>query len=190
MKTYLVVFFGLVAASLSDATAFAEPVQDTPPASKSTLSPQEMEIYRNGEITDNERLAGGLLGTIVGFGTGHIVYGQYADRGGIFTATELGSLSVTFIGGVTFALGGLSNVSTVGLAEIYIGLLSFTAFKVWEIVDVWTLPNAYNLKYDAIKAKAEGHSERKKNTGLFLSPLLVASGPQSPQYGLRLSFSF
>lgn len=127
----------------------------------SGLSTEEISIYQQGKITDGQHIAGGLVGTFIGFGTGHIVYQKYGSNGWIFTVGELGSIAVMMAGAVKATGGcfsGDSEECSEGFGVYTLGALAYLGFRVWEIIDVWTIPGRHNRKFQAIKTKAESQS--------------------------------
>jgi hypothetical protein len=142
-----------------------------------------------------------LLGTFVGFGTGHIVYGQYLNKGWIFTLGEGVGYGLIVAGLVNVAADSVSNSfscgfgscnnSTGGTGLITAGLVVYLGFHIWEIIDVWTFPGSYNARYQAIKTKAET-AEPKHASDLMVLPLVEAPttrGGGVPM-GLQVSWSF
>ena len=92
-------------------------------------------------ITKGRYIAGGIVGTAVGFGVGHAINGEYRNIGWLFTLGEVGSIA-TMIGGmvvgITDSIEG--NPDSKGLTLMAIGAIAMTGFRIWEIVDVWTRP--------------------------------------------------
>jgi hypothetical protein len=127
------------------------------------MSEIDREILARGEYSRDVIISGGLLGTILGFGTGHAVQSRYAERGWIFTVGELGTLSAGGIGLVSCGddLGGLG--CSVGVA---VGTLAvFAGFRVWEAIDVWAHPYAHNRRYRELSA-----GSTNPQVSLFVAP--------------------
>lgn len=197
MKSYRLALFaalmGVVFSSVAPAATNAaseKPAAHTTP-DLSGLSPDDIQIYQYGRIGTGSHVAGGLLGTFVGLGLGHIVYGKYTSKGFIFTIGEIGSIAIAYAGavnGITGCLEGSSSKCGNGLGLYILGALAFTGFRIWEIVDVWTLPGSHNSRYDALKRKVEGGDEE---AGRFtLMPMIAANEPKSPGFGLQLGIRF
>lgn len=131
-------------------------------ADGSSLTPDEQSLLERGEYERRELVGGGVLGTIVGFGTGHIVQGRYGKRGWMFTAGEAGSLSATALGlAICGATDDEDDVEFFSNLDCMLGVVSgglaiFSGFRIWEIVDVWAVPARHNERVRALKAKAEG----------------------------------
>ena len=192
------------AAAASHPSHRAVPSPTPAPSSESTtevpkkltindLSDHDLQIYEKGEIGGGELVGGGLLGTIVGFGTGHIVYGYYGRKGYIFTLGEVGSLLAFTVGAaglVTHCTLGDANGCGNSVLLIFAGELGFVFFKVWEIIDVWTLPGGHNRSYRRIKARLNGDDEAGPD--YFVMPLVAGfqNGSNTPGYGLQLGFRF
>ncbi len=135
----------------------------------SKLTPEEIEIYKQGEISTGQLVGGGLLGTFVGFGLGHVAYEKYSSKGWIFTVGELGSYALMASGAVSFVT---SPFSSNGLGVYTFGAIAFIGFKIWEIVDVWTTPQFHNNRYHSIKERLDGS---QNIASYHLSPLIVQS---------------
>ena len=103
-------------------------------------------------IPHGKWLAGGLVGTFVGFGVGNAIQGNYMPRGLIFTASEaigyglyiagIGSCVATIVNSATTFTTTSASVSSGcngGLEAA--GLILALGFHVWEIIDVWTAPH-------------------------------------------------
>lgn len=153
------------------------------------ISTEEIRIYQEGEIRNGELVAGGLLGTFFGFGLGHIVYGQYGERGWIFTVSELGSYAVMAIGmakATTSCLFSNSDDCGDGFGMMYFGAIAYLGLRIWEIVDVWTIPSKHNNKYRAIKTKIDSQSMELESFNL----LPVVADNQGLHNGMSLNLSF
>lgn len=137
------------------AEAGAEPQEPRPErAEVESLSADERKILDRGEYSRGDIVVSGLLGTLVGFGSGHVHQGRFKERGWIFLAGEGGAVVGTTAGIAGCAAGGedfssLTCVGTVGLA----GLSVLAAFKLWEIIDVWSHPPLHNRRYREIEAR-------------------------------------
>ena len=185
MKKHFLLFCTLIIFSLHLAHA------EKAPAKKSDLdglTTDEIEIYQHGEIGTGSLVGGGLLGTFVGFGTGHIVYGKYASKGWIFTLGEAVSLGIVVAGAVSTLTNcsfGDKNGCSKGSGLMTFGSFAFLGFRIWEIIDVWTIPGFHNSKYRAIKARVDGTADSE----FHLAPLVVSNGARSG-YGLQAALTF
>lgn len=118
------------------------------------LTENDKEILEIGEISTGSYIVGGILGTYpLGFGLGHAVQGRWSQKGWIFTAGELGSLTMVVAGLLgcvdkTFSSDDCSDVENVLIST---GLISFVGLRLWEIVDVWAAPPSHNRKYNELK---------------------------------------
>ncbi len=91
------------------------------------------DSYKPNPLSAKDRfIAGGIIGTVVGFGIGHAIEDRYADLGWVFTATEGASVALIIIGAVVPMPAGAS------IPLIIIGSLGLTGFKIWEIMDIWS----------------------------------------------------
>lgn len=120
---------------------------ERPRRSYEDLRPQEQRVYDRGRITSGQALGGGLIGTVVGFGSGHVVINAYRDMGWVFTVGELGSVGLAAAGVLSDGKGNAGGLMLAG------GILSFLGFRVWQIVDVWTRPEKMREDYYRIERK-------------------------------------
>ena len=162
------VFAVAILALPSGARAEAWAEREEPRAEQpETFTAAEREILDRGEYSGGDIAVSGLLGTLVGFGSGHVHQGRFKERGWIFLAGEGGALVGTTAGVAGCAAGGedldsLVCVGTVGIA----GLSVLAAFKLWEIIDVWSHPPLHNRRYREIQARRK----RKVSWSLHVGP--------------------
>jgi len=202
MKTKTLRFLVTIGLSLFSTvyTAKAVEVTDTPndnllfSVNSSQLTPEENEILEEGRISRQRRVAGGLIGTTIGFGLGHVATGEYLERGWVFTLGELGT-AFTGLLGFGIALGdGLSNLcessnchrsdhGALGPTLMLAGGIGFAAFKGWEIYDVWSRPLEHNRKYDEIQKKIGREPEEESSWHLI--PIATQTGGG---LGFRMKF--
>jgi hypothetical protein len=153
----------------SGAGAFAQAENSIPAPSPSdpskisynALTPEEREIINNGRVSDVQYVAGGIIGTVVGFGVGHAIEGRYMPLGLVFTVGEVASYALIIAGLVNcvddaanYSFYSNNNSSTTTCnhtAALTIGLVGFIGLRLWEIVDVWAAPPSINRRYDNLK---------------------------------------
>jgi len=135
-----------------------------------TLTESERRLLERGEYDKNEIVGGGLLGSIVGFGSGHVVQGRYAETGWIYTAGEGAGLAVWGFGALGCVLGdqGDDLEDVLGSFECMtitagVGLGGFLAFKLAEIVDVWAHPAVQIARFRKLKARTTPTSPRSRS---------------------------
>ncbi|NCN26760.1 hypothetical protein GW915_04225 [bacterium] len=75
-----------------------------------------------------------------------------------------------------------------GIGVYYLGALAYTGFRVWEIIDVWTIPSRHNRKYRAIKAKTESQSFQLQSLQVF--PVVALEREVFKGVSLNMSFKF
>ena len=121
-------------------------------------------------VATGKYITGGVIASTVGFGIGHGIQGRYAEKGWIFTASQ--------VAGLGMAIAGFSNCddekqadgstktkcSNNGLGFVGVGVL--IGFHVWEIVDAWT-----------------GATPVDEKVSFFMIP-----NPKAPGLGLAYSF--
>ena len=104
-----------------------------------------------GGTPKGKYIAGGIVGTAVGFGIGHAIVGEYGSIGWVFTLTESASFLAILVGYgliVADAVDCVDSYSSTcsestpaaGLALVYGGALAMSGFHVWEVIDIWTRP--------------------------------------------------
>jgi hypothetical protein len=161
------------------------------------LSKDDQKILRRGEITDGEYVGGGVLGSIIGLGTGHLVQRRYPFKGMIFTIGEgAGALTFLVFGGwqACAATGSPGDPNPNYCSELQIGqtvgIAIFAGFKVWEIIDLWITPPALNRRYHELRQKFN----RSQEHHLHFEPLYVLHDHQPndlyvlPGFTLGLEF--
>ena len=148
----------ILAPAASPATPMATQEESFPTYSQ--LSEEDRLLLRKGEISQAQLLAGGFLGTFIGFGSGHLPYQMWREKGWIFTAGEPAALALAILGatGINNDCTRYSNYTKcddVGgsRAALAIGLIGFIGLRVWEIIDVWTIPSARNYEVRAVRQK-------------------------------------
>lgn len=160
------------------------------------LSVEDRALLRQGEISYSQLRAGGFLGTVIGFGAGHLPYEMYRSRGWIFTVGETGALLLAILGATginnectEFSNGRKTCEDVTGSRfALSAGALGFIGLRIWEIIDVWTIPSARNYEIRRIRQKM-GRELTRSNWRV--SPTLnIASGSKPAAAGLQFSLSF
>jgi hypothetical protein len=161
--------------------AAAQPGQTAPaPARLGLLGDEEREILARGEIGTGEHVAGGLVGTVVGFGLGHAIQGRFLERGWIFAAGE--GVAAGMI--LTYAVQ-CANTSGEERCEDHRGwfaggMILAIAFRGWQIVDAWYGPAVHNGRVRQIRWRAG-----LPPVGFHLAPAAAGAGGTA---GLTLRF--
>jgi hypothetical protein len=146
--------------------ALAQPGNFTPSYENIRLTEEELEILEQGEISAGRFIAGGIVGTHVGFGVGHIVQGRWSDMGWMFTIGETAAFAA-FVYGMADCLEGETYYAsdTNGYhdtttrndgcnAGLFVGgLIGFAGLRLWEVIDVWTGPPRHNARYRRVRAR-------------------------------------
>ncbi|MFQ5788519.1 MAG: hypothetical protein ACE5H1_11135, partial [Thermodesulfobacteriota bacterium] len=126
--------------------------------SRNSLSENDRRIMEIGEIGHSSYVWGGVVGTWPGLGIGHAIQGRYFSRGWIFTVGEIAS-AVLAVQGRDYSddscePGNPDNCSESSISDLYmLGAVGVTAFRIWEIIDVWAAPPEHNRKYHQIKKR-------------------------------------
>lgn len=105
----------------------------------------------NVEFSTPRYVTGGVLSLYPGFGIGHAVQGRWAERGWIFTASEIAILGAT----------GQSCFKTVdtGGGCVMVGVLGFFVARILEVADAWGTYGSYIDKMN------------KKENGILIDPV-------------------
>lgn len=157
------------------------------------LTAEEAEILQNGPISDGAHIGGGFAALFLGFGIGQAVQGRWSDKGWIFTVGDLGSL--------TMMIYGMTNMLTAcavdddpytdscdndgnGAGFLVIGALAYTGFRIWETVDAFAAPGAYNARYRDLQFRVRGYAAPPQ-WGLYMAPSMDR---QARVTGLTLRF--
>ena len=78
-------------------------------------------------------IGSGLLGTFVGFGTGHMLQDRWDEIGWVFTVGEAAGFGILLASWILPA-GSLANALTIA------GWVTFSGFRIWDIIDIWGEP--------------------------------------------------
>lgn len=98
-------------------------------------------------IDSSQYYSGGIIGTVLGFGLGHIAQKRWKNDGKVFTLGEAVSVEVLLgTGRCTSKDASLKSCSKSSKLLYNSGLVSFIGFKVWEIIDLWNVD--FNKKSD------------------------------------------
>lgn len=123
------------------------------------LTPEEHELLLDGEISDGAHIGGGVAAIFVGFGVGQAIQGRWSERGWIFTLGEGASVAAIIAGAIKIADDCIGDVNGNcnedddgnGTALLVGGLLGYTVFRVWDIIDAFSGPGEHNRRVRALK---------------------------------------
>lgn len=165
----------------------------------------KVNMRSNTAVNTSRYLAGGLLGTFVGFGIGHAIQGRWDDDyGWVFTATQIGGYATGIVFGIVAVVAcatsnsdppfKLTNTAdsvpdespgsetackvtgTLAIAALLTGVVS----RLFEMVHVW-LPYTPSAR-SAGKRKTAHHLADHAEPTLSVAPLLTGK-----QFGLQLA---
>lgn len=166
-----------------------------PATEKAVVSPEtkqspETATHSQESFPVGRYLTGGLVGTVAGFGIGHVIVDRYPSTGLIYTIgegagalTALAGLMVMGNGARDRDLAGAFVQVVFGSIIFYGGAGVFLGFKVVEIIDIWVAtPFVLN---DRIK-------KAKQASLLSLEPMFIANknGRNLEGGGLNLRWRF
>ena len=150
----VVLLFSL--ASLAQVEPFdSNPVKVHSVKSKSLKEEEALEdkaILEAGPIGQQKYIVSGVTGSVLGFGSGHLMLGKWQESGWMYTAGEVGFLSLMVIGykksiGDTISTGFNGNFDGSHYAVMITGYVGLISTKLGEIFDVWTRPYEHNQRY-------------------------------------------
>lgn len=129
-------FFCLLSLVFFVVSAVAQEEKDSSP---STPNHSGAEVVNDVKYTSiGQYIAGGIVGSAVGYGIGHAIQGRYSDKGWIFTAGEVAGTLVLISGMRTCTTYNFFEFRNCDQGQINLGFGIFLGFHIWEIVDVWT----------------------------------------------------
>ena len=117
----------------------------------SLLSEEERDLLARGEIGPGEHIAGGLVGTVVGFGLGHAIQRRFLERGWIFAAGDAVATGMLVKYGVECARATGTESCDDHDDWLAAGLLVAIGFRIWQIADVWYGPSQHNDRVREIR---------------------------------------
>ncbi|MCK6509882.1 hypothetical protein L6R29_07960 [Myxococcota bacterium] len=100
-------------------------------------------------LTQTCYIVGGVTGSVLGFGIGHGIVGEYNSMGWVFTMSQVLSLAIPLLAALTMAIiywdgsaaGTIDHLITTWANFLWVGVALWAAFRVWEIVDLWVRPH-------------------------------------------------
>lgn len=137
----------------TDAAPKTVPATDLVASKQLTLSELEKEILKEGELSILRYIAGGLLGTVSGFGLGHIIHGRWLSKGYLFTIGKLvlnGLVSGCTVANSLNPSGSKNGSKCNSKSEME---AAFVAIKLWEVFDVWNHEYQRRKKHRNLKKK-------------------------------------
>lgn len=150
-------------------------------------SDRDAEILRRGLYDTGEIVGGGLLGTLIGFGTGHAAQDRWRDTGWIYTTGESVSFLGALIGGAACPNGGddddklfPDNIECV-VTVFAVGGGVFLGFRIAEMIDVWAHPQIHNRRFREIEAE-------RARRALRWSPYVIPNEAGGASFGVALRF--
>lgn len=122
------------------------------------LTDEEDAIQKEGLISRDRYILGGVTGTTLGFGTGHAIVGKWKEMGWLYTLGEsafLGMLMVGYKKSIidTFNTGFNGNFDGPSYGLMITGYLGFFLTKMGETYDIWNRPHQHNKTYKKVQDK-------------------------------------
>lgn len=163
------------------------------PALQLQLTDEQHALLARGEISIGKYVTGGVLSYVLGFGIGHAVQGRWSERGWIFTAGEVASLTAILYGiaqidhnhyDPEYPSENHDRQNRRGGQYAIAGIVGLLAFRAWGVVDAWVAPPIHNRKVRALKQQL---GLAPPAYGFYLAPA-QASGGTGGVAGLSLRF--
>lgn len=122
------------------------------------LTDEEDAVQKEGPISRDRYILGGVTGTVVGFGSGHAIVGKWKEMGWLYTAGEVGFLGMLMVGYKksiidTFSTGFNGNFDGPSYGLMITGYLGFILTKLGETYDIWNRPYEHNKTYEKVQEK-------------------------------------
>jgi hypothetical protein len=120
------------------------------------LSDDDRELLDRGEL---DRVSGGVVSILIGFGVGQAVQGRWHETGWIFTAGETVSMAVLITGIMKATLPDGPHCRMVPCdaapmnGTIIAGFIGYSAFHIWEIIDAFAAPAIHNRRLHALQTR-------------------------------------
>jgi len=99
-------------------------------------------------MTQEQYIAGGVIGTIFGLGIGHAIQSRYPQKGWIFTVGDAAAYGLLVGGNIIIAnepAATTGKISGAGVTLTTVGALGLLGMRIWEIIDLWATPQTQNL---------------------------------------------
>jgi hypothetical protein len=160
------------------------------------LTTDEEDLLRRGEISQGSYITGGIFATVLGFGSGQMIQGRYADANAwIYTIGDAASTALVAVGAgnafgclITFMLACDQSDLDDASALMGVGVAGFVVFRVLQSVDAWSGPPRHNQRVRELKARTGW----KSSSWYFLptAPTLAGYTGRSSGVGMTAGLSF
>lgn len=108
------------------------------------LMASQVIAFEQETTTEDRYIAGGVVGSVIGLGIGQAINGNYTNSGWVFTLTEVPSLAMLIAGAMIYHIGApymtYQQAKNLGTGLLIPGVLLFAGFRIWDIVDLWSMP--------------------------------------------------
>lgn len=133
-------------------------------ATQQPLTDWERSVLMRGPISEGSWILGGILGTWMGFGMGHLAQGRFGDSGVVFAGGEIGAIVLMAVA-IPNAFEQQVRCNENGCfvqqnqRDMWQGVaigagVAFLALRIWEIYDVWAGPSQWNDAYRRARDRA------------------------------------
>ena len=145
-------------------------------ASNDSADNADRSVSNVETINQGQYIAGGVIGTVFGFGIGHAVQGRWTKTGWIHTALQVGATGVLVAGYMPLIVAFLSDTKgNNNVVLSVIGSIVLLGAKVWEIVDVWAVPSSMKVV---------------SQNRVVYGPTLYSQHNQGHFLGMKLQYNF
>ena len=164
-----------------------------PYAYQPQISEEDAELLRDGYITPERTVIGGLVAIWLGWGMGQAVEGRWHDTGWIFTVGETASLAAIIGGAIGIIncesgpdISPCSSGDARSTGFLIGGVIALTGFRIWEVVDAFIGPSGHNERVHELRHRY-GYRDYARNITPYLSRPQSSSG-DGMTAGLTLRF--
>lgn len=175
---------------------YAQPQYYPPaPVQQVQLTVDDQWLLSRGYITPGEHIGGGVVSLFFGFGVGQAVQGRWSQKGYIFTVGELASFGA-MIYGMTTLFGACHGNDDLyyeetcdrsaerrGATLMIGGLLSYSVFRIWGIVDAFAGPSEHNRQLRTLRGRL-GYQDAYVKVRPYVAP----AGDNGGVAGVSLRF--
>ena len=168
---FLIPFMSYALPNLTEKSNYFAAVNNTPVLSDSLYLADNYGYSSSSgmrTISQGRYIGGGVASIFLAFGIGHAIQGRWKERGWIHTAVQSGAF-VTYIGSLMFMETFYKNNSLLGV--LFGGYIVLVGIKVWEMVDVWMLPDSIKIISSSQKIGASSLYSYKPNLNV---PSIIA----------------
>ena len=115
---------------------------------------EEWRLLEQGEYEGSRIPLGAVVGTVYGWGIGHLIQGRWLETGYIFTLGE----GVSGVGMVAGLIGVIEcnreSACQISTATFFLSGMAYLAFRITEVHDLWAGPAEHNREVRRLRQRA------------------------------------